>query len=148
MNLYLIKYRKIDYIICNYTNDIKNSYNIFMTSNPSLCIPRLTGDIKRQFIEDRFTQLGVGKVLKIDMILKTSEKNEKFYSAFIHIEWNDSQLSKYIIERINAGKDVKIIYEGFLFWKVLMNKSKKQRISKEIKNTREEDIWERNQKIY
>jgi hypothetical protein len=122
---------------------------------PSLCIPRLIGDIKKSFIEERFNQLKIGKVLKIDMIFKTTEKNEKFYSAFIHIEWNDSEMSKYIIERINTGKDIKIIYDGFLFWKVFMNKSTKQKdysrekeISREKNVTREKDVWERNQKIF
>ena len=89
----------------------------------SLCIPRLSGETDKTDISKKFNELGVGKVYKVDMIWKTSDKGEKFYSAFIHIDWNESELSKYIIERVTSGKDVKIIYDGFLFWKVFLNKS-------------------------
>jgi len=135
---------------------ISNHQNINIL--PSLCIPRLNYDIKRSFIEERFNQLKIGKVLRIDMILKKTENNEKFYSVFIYIDWNDSELSKHIIDRIIAGKDIKIIYDNFLFWKVFINKSTKQKDylkekgkEKEKKafglDSREKDLWERNKKI-
>ena len=134
---------------------------------PSLCIPRMSYGIKRSFIEETFNQLKIGNVLRIDMILKKTENNEKFYSVFIYIDWNDSDLSKHIIDRIIAGKDIKIIYDNFLFWKVFINKSTKQkdyeRGEKGEKgkkgekgekgekcfgfDSREKDLWERNKKI-
>jgi len=89
----------------------------------SLCIPRLSGETDKNTIVKRFSELGIGKIFKVDMIWKTSDKGEKFYSAFIHIDWNSNDLSKYIIDRVTSGKDVKIIYDGFLFWKVFLNKS-------------------------
>jgi hypothetical protein len=109
-------------------------------------------NIKRSFIEETFNQLKIGNVLRIDMILKKTENNEKFYSVFIYIDWNDSDLSKHIVDRINAGKDIKIIYDNFLFWKVFINKSTKQKdYLKEKKSfsfdSREKDLWERNKKI-
>ena len=75
--------------------------------------------------------------------------------------------SKHIIDRIIAGKDIKIIYDNFLFWKVFINKSTKQkdyeRGEKGEKgkkgekgekgekcfgfDSREKDLWERNKKI-
>jgi hypothetical protein len=108
----------------------------------SLCIPRVNGDIKKNMILERFNELNIGKVENIDIIFKNNEKNQNFYSAFIHIQWNNSDLSNYIINRIIEGKDVKIIYDGLLFWKVFMNKSKKPKIRKESTN-----LWERNKKI-
>jgi hypothetical protein len=128
----------------------------------SLCIPRLKSDTSKSSIINRFNELGIGKVEKVDLICKSSEKGEKFYSAFIHICWNNSDLSKYIIERVNSGKDVKIIYDNFLFWKVFINKSLKGRekpngreksngiaFNKEHRISQEMDsnIWERNAKI-
>jgi hypothetical protein len=94
-----------------------------VTQGVSLCIPRLSGDTEKSDILNKFDKLGIGKVFKIDMIWKISDKGEKFYSAFIHIHWNASDLSKYIIDRVTSGKDVKIIYDGFLFWKIFLNKS-------------------------
>lgn len=128
---------------------------------PSLCIPRLHFNTSKNEIVNKFNELGIGKVEKVDIICKNSEKGEKFCSAFVHIAWNSSDLSKYIIDRINSGKDVKIIYEGFLFWKVFMNKSAKRR---ESSNGREREssngkdgnkhkpldceLWQRNAKIF
>ena len=94
-----------------------------VTQGVSLCIPRLSGETEKSDILNKFNELEIGKVFKIDMIWKTSDKGEKFYSAFIHIDWNTSDLSKYIIDRVTSGKDIKIIYDDFLFWKVFLNKS-------------------------
>jgi hypothetical protein len=110
--------------------------------NPSLCIPRINIDIKKNMIVERFKQLNIGKIENVDIIFKNNEKNQKFYSVFIHIQWNNSELSKYIINRIVSGKDIKVIYDGFLFWKVFMNKSTKPKFRKDSP-----DLWERNSKI-
>jgi len=112
----------------------------------SLCIPRLSGETDKNTIVKRFSELGIGKIFKVDMIWKTSDKGEKFYSAFIHIDWNSNDLSKYIIDRVTSGKDVKIIYDGFLFWKVFLNKSgpKNNRHYKEKSHIDSSGNWERN----
>ena len=122
-----------------------------VTQGVSLCIPRISGETGKCIIAKRFSELGIGNVCKIDMITKTSEKGEKFYSAFIHIEWNDSELSKYVIERVTSGKDIKIIYDGFLFWKVLLNKSNAYKNNRPYNNQKSRidssRNWERNTKI-
>ena len=123
----------------------------------SLCIPRISKEINKSIIAKKFTELNIGNVNKIDIITKTSENGTRFYSAFVHIQWNNSELSKYIIDRVTSGKDVKIIYEGFLFWKVLLNKSVAKairpgyygyKVDNELPLSRSEscDTWERNSK--
>jgi len=111
-----------------------------MVMNPSLCIPRLNPNCNKVLLQNRFNELDIGNIKQIDIIFKNNEKGERFYSAFIHISWNKSELSKYIIDRITSGKDIKIVYDGFMFWKVLLNKSTRN-------NTVREDIWERNSKL-
>jgi hypothetical protein len=78
-------------------------------------------------IINRFNELDIGNVIKVDMINKKNENGTTFYSAFVHINWNNSELSNYILNRVTECKDVKIIYDGFLFWKVYLNKSTKIR---------------------
>jgi hypothetical protein len=131
-----------------------------LTQGVSLCIPRLSGETDKNIIAKRFSELGIGNVYKVDMIWKTSDKGEKFYSAFVHIDWNSNDLSKYIIDRVTSGKDIKIIYDGFLFWKVFLNKSvsknsgSKNSGSKNYRSYNNEKShidssskWERNAKI-
>ncbi len=107
----------------------------------SLCIPRINRNINKNDIIKRFNELQIGNIEKVDIIFKNNEKGDKFYSAFIHIQWNDSELSKYIIDRVTNGKDIKVIYDGLMFWKVYINKSNKN------KHSFCDSVWERKSKI-
>jgi len=92
-------------------------------NSPSLCIPRINLNVQRFELENVFRKLNIGKIKRVDLAFKKNNSGDKYYSAFIHVIWNESDLSKFIIERITGGKDVKIVYDGLLFWKVFLNKS-------------------------
>jgi hypothetical protein len=130
---------------------ISNNGNEQVKITHSLCIPRVNSYVGKEDIINRFNELDIGNVSKVDMINKKNENGTTFYSAFVHINWNNSELSNYIINRVTEGKDVKIIYDGFLFWKVYLNKSTKTRNYNYGKSCDGKNCdakqWERNSKI-
>jgi hypothetical protein len=92
-------------------------------NQPSLCIPRVFPNIKEDFIRSTFEKLGLGKIQRIDLISRRTEKGEVFNRAFIHFDkwfWNaDAQEAR---KRLITGKDIKIVYDNPWFWKVSANK--------------------------
>jgi hypothetical protein len=92
-------------------------------NQPSLCIPRVFPNIKEDFIRSTFEKLGLGKIQRIDLISRRTEKGEMFNRAFIHFDnwfWNaDAQEAR---KRLITGKDIKIVYDNPWFWKVSANK--------------------------
>ena len=62
-------------------------------SYPSLCIPRVYNDISENTIRQIFDDLDFGKIKRIDIISRRSEKGELFKRVFIHYDkwyWNDN----------------------------------------------------------
>lgn len=92
-------------------------------NQPSLCIPRVFPNIKEEFIRSTFEKLGLGKIQRIDLISRRTEKGDVFNRAFIHFDkwfWNaDAQEAR---KRLITGKDIKIVYDNPWFWKVSANK--------------------------
>jgi hypothetical protein len=94
--------------------------------NISLCIPRVSDSITRRFIIQKIVDLNIGCVERVDMVKKKSEKGEMYFCVFIHLLWNDSEKAKMIINRLNEGKEIKVIYDEFWFWKISLNKAVKK----------------------
>lgn len=92
-------------------------------NQPSLCIPRVFSNIKEDFIRNTFDKLGLGKIQRIDLIERRTERGEVYNRVFIHFEkwfWNaDAQEAR---KRLITGKDIKIVYDNPWFWKVSANK--------------------------
>lgn len=92
-------------------------------NQPSLCIPRVFKNIKEAFIQSTFDKLGLGKIQRIDLIERQTDRGETYNRAFIHFEkwfWNkDAQEAR---KRLIMGKDIKIVYDNPWFWKVSANK--------------------------
>lgn len=92
-------------------------------NQPSLCIPRVFSNIKEGFIRTTFEKLGLGKIQRVDLIERRTERGEVYNRAFIHFEkwfWNaDAQEAR---KRLITGKDIKIVYDNPWFWKVSANK--------------------------
>lgn len=92
-------------------------------NQPSLCIPRVFSNIKEDFIRNTIEKLGLGKVQRIDLITRCTEKGDVYSRAFIHFDkwfWNpDAQEAR---KRLITGKDIKIVYDNPWFWKVSANK--------------------------
>jgi len=90
-----------------------------MSSNPSLCIPRVFPNIDEKRIRRIFNELNVGIIQRVDIVNKTTEKGEKFNRVFIHFqEWFTNSNAETAKERLLSGKEIKIIYDDPWFWKV------------------------------
>lgn len=90
---------------------------------PSICIPRVFKNIKREYIQKVFTSLHIGTIERIDLV--NDKDKDKYNRAFIHLRWNQTENSLRARERILSGQDIKIIHSEPWFWKANMNRSSK-----------------------
>lgn len=92
-------------------------------NQPSLCIPRVFNNINETQIRSVFDQLGLGKIDRIDSILRKNDKGESFKRVYIHFKfWNGDPVSQQAREKLLSGKEIKIVYDNPWFWKVSANK--------------------------
>ena len=92
-------------------------------SQPSLCIPRIFEKVNHQYIRNIFEQLDLGKINRIDIIDRRTDKGDTYKRVFIHFhKWytNDDAVSAR--QRLISGKDIKIVHDNPWFWKVSANK--------------------------
>ena len=85
------------------------------SSAPSICIPRVFTNIDWKFVKDVFEELNLGKVERVDMVLKKNEKGESFKRVFVHFHsWNEDKAS--VRQRLLRGDAVKIVYDSPKPW--------------------------------
>ena len=97
--------------------------NINPNPNPSLCIPRIFDNVNRRDIQNIFDKLDLGKISRIDVIERKTEKGQSYKRVFIHFyNWYTNDNSEFVRNRIISGKDVKIVHNEPWFWKVSANK--------------------------
>ncbi|NBU99570.1 MAG: hypothetical protein EBS19_15410, partial [Spirochaetia bacterium] len=73
-----------------------------------------------------FESNGIGKVNHVDLITKIGKDKKVYNSAYVHFDyWYDNIASKNIQEKLNAGKETKIVYDDPWFWKAYKNETKK-----------------------
>jgi hypothetical protein len=86
---------------------------------PSLCIPRVFTNWTESRIRRIFDEIGLGEILRIDVISKNTEKGEKFNRVFVHYKrWFSNPNADMARERLLNGKDIKIVYDEPWFWKI------------------------------
>lgn len=92
-------------------------------SQPSLCIPRVFNNITETRIRQVFDDLGLGKISRIDIKERKTEKGDSFKRVYVHFDkwfWNeDAQAAR---RKLISGKEVKIVYDNPWFWKVSASK--------------------------
>jgi len=97
------------------------------TSTISLCIPRVFTNITEKHIRSIFDELSLGVIRKIDIVSITSQKGDNFNRVFIHFDkWFDNANANQTIERLQSGKDIKIMYDDPWFWKVSLYRKKEE----------------------
>jgi hypothetical protein len=74
----------------------------------SICIPRIDSSIPKSLIIKTFENLKIGNLGGVVEI--PFKDSNKYKRIIVKIEWNDSELSKYILTRFHEGKNVKIVY--------------------------------------
>lgn len=106
---------------------------------PSLCIPRVFPNISRERVEAVFRELNIGRVERVDIVVRTGDKGETLKRVFVHLVWNDSENARKARERLLCGNDIKIIYEDPWFWKVSANRSSREERPRDERRSKNED---------
>jgi len=92
-----------------------------------LCIPGVFPNIKEDRIRRIFTDLDLGNVTRIDIVLPKNNSHtnptppvekKQFNRVFVHIEWNQTPHAATCRRKLSEGKEVKIVYDEPWFWKV------------------------------
>lgn len=95
------------------------SLKLIPANVPSLCIPRVFSNIPRDRIFRIVDDLGLGRILGIDMVPKVSDKGEKYNRIFIHFTaWSTSKDAEKARQIALSGGEFKILYDDPYFWKV------------------------------
>lgn len=89
-----------------------------------ICIPRVAYNITHMQINDVFTKLNIGKIQKIDIVIRYTEKREKYKRVFIHLwNWNDENETMLTIKnKLLDGKEIKVVYSDPWYWKISVYK--------------------------
>ena len=94
-------------------------------SNFSVYIPRIFNNIPTEKIVRTFELLNLGKVEKVDIIMKTNKNGNNIKMAFVHFsEWYTSSAATIFREKIeNPNTDAKLVYDDPWHWLVYPNTS-------------------------
>ena len=106
------------------TTPSQNTYSSATATSPAICIPRVFPNITERRIAAIFQKLGLGELVRIDMVQRTSETGD-FYRVFIHLAWGNSQnavTTRAKLEQPNG--EVKVVYDDPWFWKLRASNSK------------------------
>jgi hypothetical protein len=90
-----------------------------MTQNKtreSLCIPRIESTVKREYIFKKLCMLKIGYIQKMTEI--PLKNNPDYKRVLIRIQWNDSEKTNKIRERLGQGDSINFVYDMPWFWKI------------------------------
>jgi hypothetical protein len=98
-----------------------------MTNLPSICIPRISKEVDRRMIHSVFQKYHIGQIQRIDIV-----KSQKSNRAFIHFSsWNfESEIALQILDRLENGDKINIIYTFPWFWKCSKSRLPKPTLNK------------------
>jgi len=91
-------------------------------NQPSLCIPRVFKNINEDRIRRVLDELRLGRIERIDLLVRKNEKGEEYKRVFVHFqEWFWNEDAQEVRRKLISGKEIKIVYDGPWFWKVSAN---------------------------
>ena len=95
--------------------------------NVSLYIPQVFSNYTKGDVAEAFEGLYIGKVSKVDFVLKRGKDNKAFNSAYIHFDyWYDNVAAVNFQARVlDPNQEARLIYDEPWYWIVLENKGKK-----------------------
>jgi len=83
-------------------------------------IPRILENVTSDFISEIFHEIGIGKIVYIDMHRKLNENRKVYYFAFIDIEIYDNSIASNFTNLMNYYNNTKIVYniESGFYWEI------------------------------
>ena len=92
----------------------------------SLYIPHVFANIGEKKMKEVFESNEIGKVNHIDFVTKIGKDRKVYNTAYVHFDyWYDNIAAKNIQEKLNEGKEIKIVYDDPWYWKAYVNQTKK-----------------------
>lgn len=90
---------------------------------PSMCIPKTPATITRHHIIQKIEELKLGEIEKCILVPCTKLQHQKYQRVYIYFkQWNeDHPTAVKARSRLLEGKDVKVFYDDFHFWKIFAN---------------------------
>jgi hypothetical protein len=96
--------------------------NQHQDQHTTLCIPRIPVNITHEHIQQVFSKLNAGTLVKITDIQLRNETDHK--RIILRIAWNQTTTSQYIQNRLFTGNSVKLVYSDPWYWKVVLGRPK------------------------
>ena len=80
----------------------------------AICIPRIDATIPKSMILSTFQNLNIGA---IEGVVEIPFKDApKYKRIIVKLQWNVSDRAKFMLDRFQDGKNVKIVYNSQLPW--------------------------------
>ena len=100
----------------------------------SICIPRVSSATDKKYIKTVFEKI-IGLTCNIQIIFVDIKNDERFKRVFINIKYDSTANNKNnkinnLRERLENGKQLKIVYSDPLFWRCSLSTSKPNFINK------------------
>ena len=107
-----------------------------MSSQYSICIPRIEPHITKYIIFNVFRKLFIGRIGKIDIVTNKITKNRR---AFIHYKTiYNTEGSREILKSLDNKMSIRVVYDFPNYWKCYKSTTKKSETT--IKNLTREYI--------
>lgn len=97
----------------------------------SICIPRVSSTTDKKYIKTIFEKI-IGITCNIQIVFVDIKNDERFKRVFVNIKYNSSTNNKInnLRERLDNGKQLKIVYSDPLFWRCSLSTTKPHYINK------------------
>lgn len=94
----------------------------------SICIPRVSLTTDKKYIKTVFEKIiGTSSNIQIQIIFVDIKNDDRFKRVFVNIKYvsstNDNKINN-LRERIENGKQLKIVYSDPLFWRCSLSTTK------------------------
>ena len=96
----------------------------------SICIPRVSSTTDKKYIKTVFEKI-IGLTCNIQIVFVDIKNDERFKRVFVNIKYNSvNNKINNLRERLENGKQLKIVYSDPLFWRCSLSTTKPHYINK------------------
>ena len=96
----------------------------------SICIPRVSSATDKKYIKTVFEKI-IGLTCNIQIVFVDIKNDERFKRVFVNIKYNSvNNKINNLRERLENGKQLKIVYSDPLFWRCSLSTTKPHYINK------------------